>query len=51
MIEYILVTLFCVIALVVAVGDGANIEQLEAAFTRFFRAYSYAISVAPQPHP
>lgn len=48
MVEYIVVTLMVVIILLVASSEGAAVEQLHAAIKSFFRAYSFAISVAPQ---
>jgi Flp pilus assembly pilin Flp len=48
MAEYVIVTLFCAIVLLAASSDGSAIDQLKSAFKSFFKAYSYAISVAPQ---
>ncbi len=47
-IEYIVVTLFCVIVLISSSGEGNVIAELKDSIKNFFGAYSYAISVTPQ---
>lgn len=48
MVEYIVVTLLVVIVLLAASVDGSAIDQLNAAIQSFFKAYSFALSIAPQ---
>jgi Flp pilus assembly pilin Flp len=48
MVEYIVVTLMVVVVLLLASGEGAVLTQLNDAIKSFFRAYSYAMSIAPQ---
>lgn len=47
-VEYVLVTLFCVMVLLIANDNGPTISSLKNAIKDFFKAYSYAISVTPQ---
>ena len=47
-VEYLLVTLLCVVVLVVSTGDGPVIGSLKDAIKGFFKAFSFAISVTPQ---
>lgn len=47
-VEYVVVTLLCVIVLLAATGDDPVIDQLKNAVKTYFSAYSFAISVAPQ---
>ncbi len=46
-IEYILVTLLCVVVLIVATDNGPVIGAVKAALKNFFQAFSYAISITP----
>lgn len=48
MVEYIVVTLMVVIVLLAASADGAAVTQLANAVKSFFKAYSFAMSIAPQ---
>lgn len=48
MVEYIVVTLMVVVILLAATSDGAAITQLGNAIKNFFKAYSFAMSIAPQ---
>ena len=47
-VEYVMVTLFCVLVLLLATNDGPAIGALKNAIKDFFKAYSYAISITPQ---
>lgn len=47
MTEYLVVTIFCVLALTLVVLGPAPVVELADAIKSFFSAYSYAISVTP----
>lgn len=47
-VEYVLVTLLCVLVLIVASNDGPVIGALKNSVKGFFKAFSYAISITPQ---
>ena len=48
MVEYLVVTLWCVIVLVVASSDSPAMTALRQAVKGFFKAFSFAISITPQ---
>ena len=46
-IEYVMVTLLCVLVLIVATDESPVIGDVKTAIKGFFQAFSYAISITP----
>ncbi len=47
-IEYVMVTLLCVVVLMISTDNGPVIGAVKSAIKGFFKAFSYAISITPQ---